>query len=543
MKELWLISEQGWQSYLSRLINKQTRLKTLEHLNPMVKGDRQQMLELLHATGQMKLGSYDDDEDDNDNGEPSPYELEGAYHYMVELYDNVAVLRISGTLVSDYRWYNRIFDEVSYPEIISTCNYLQGLKDKGQIDTVVVAFDTPGGAVHGIETASSALETLGKNVKLLSHAETQMTSGGVWLGVSAKTITANRMAVVASIGVIAVHMSYDRMLKEAGIDATVMRSGSEKALGTPYEKFSDEAKALMQESMDLVHEEFKTRVRTAKNLTPAQVEAISTGRSWMAFQPEVSVLIDGITTLDAVVAKHVAVHNPRNSAINPIFSVQIIGEEAGTMKVKVLNEKGQAAVASGLSCEDAFKDASMYELREASTAEEGNDGAKPAVSEGGEGQSEGGEGGEGQGVNEGGEGGKPAVSETCTQPAATVDAGLQTRLEESLRANGRLEAKIETLTAQLAEKDQALAQAAVSAGNLEAIALSAVNKMEVSLGISNSDESLKGAALVERHTQISAKFNKRFSIGAKAQVPAGDDLSARETVSDDALELTRRLGK
>lgn len=537
MNELWLISEQGWQGYLSRLINKQARLKTLEHLNPMVKDDRQQMLELLQATGQMKLGSYDDDDEDDDNSdEPSPYELEGSYHYMVELYDNVAVLRISGTLVSDYRWYNRIFDDVSYPEIISSCNYLQGLKDKGQIDTVIIAFDTPGGAVHGIETAASALETLGKSVKLLSHAETQMTSGGVWLGVSAKTITANRMAVVASIGVIAVHMSYDRMLKEAGIDATVMRSGDEKALGTPYEPFSEEAKALMQESMDLVHEEFKTRVRTAKNLTPAQVEAISTGRSWMAFQPEVSVLIDGITTLDAVVAKHVAVHNPRNSAINPIFSVQIIGEEAGTMKVKVLNEKGQAAVASGLSCEDAFKDASMYELRDA-TSDEGGEGSKPAV----EGD-KGGEGGEGGG-DEGGEGGNPGVTDDVTKPAVTADAGLQTRLEESLRANGRLEAKIETLTAQLAEKDQVIAQAAVAAGTLEAIALTAVNKMEVSLGITNSDDSLKGAALVERHTQVSEKFNKRFSIGARAQVPAGDDLSARDTVNDDALELARRLGK
>ena len=536
MKELWLISEQGWQGYLSRLISKQARLKTLEHLNPMVTEDRQQMLELLQATGQLKLGSYDDDDEEDDNDEPSPYEVEGAYHYMVELYDNVAVLRISGTLVSDYRWYNRIFDDVSYPEIISSCNYLQKLKDNGQIDTVIVAFDTPGGAVHGIETASSALETLGKSVKLLSHAETQMTSGGVWLGVSAKTITANRMAVVASIGVIAVHMSYDRMLKEAGIDATVMRSGEEKALGTPYEPFSEEAKALMQESMDLVHEEFKTRVRVAKNLTPAQVEAISTGRSWMAFQPEVSVLIDGITTLDAVVAKHIAVHNPRNSAINPIFSVQIIGEEAGTMKVKVLNEKGQAAVAAGLSCEDAFKDASMYELRDA-TSDAGAEGSKPAV----EGD-KGGEGGEGGG-DESGAGDNPGVTDDVTKPAVTADAGLQTRLEESLRANGRLEAKIETLTAQLAEKDQVIAQAAIAAGTLEAIALTAVNKMEVALGTATSDESLKGAALVARHTQISEKFNTAFSTGAKAQVPAGEDLSARATASDDLIELNRRLGK
>lgn len=532
MKELWLISEAGWQGYLSRMISKQARLSVLESLNPNLRDDRRKMLDILVSSGKLRVGNWDDEEGDGGEGddEPSPYVVEGAYHYMVELYDNVAVLRISGTLVPDYHWWNRIYDDVSYPEIISCCNYLQGLKDNGQIDTVVLAFDTPGGAVHGIETAANALETLGKSVKLISHAETQMTSGGVWLGVSAKKISANRMAVVASIGVIAVQMSYYRMLEEAGIDATVMRSGSEKALGTPYEKFSDKAKEVMQEGMDIVHQEFKNRVQEGRGMSTADVEKISTGRSWMAFQPEVSKLIDEITTLDAVVAKHIAVHNPRNSAINPIFSVQVIGKEAGTMKVKVLNEKGQAAVAAGLSAEEALKDASMYDVRDA--VEEGT---KPAATE---------EGKKPQGD------GKPAVTEEGkktegegSKPAVTEEAvSLQQRLDESLKANGRLEAKIETLNERLAEKDQALELAASSAANLEVIALSAINKMEVALGTSTSDASLKGSALVARHTQITEKFNATFSVGSKATVPAGDDLSAR-SVSDDEFELKRRLTK
>lgn len=329
MNELWLISEAGWQGYLARMIHKQAQMKSLAGLNPFNASDRKEISSHIQGLQGMKLW-YDDEEDDDiqvdgQDKEPSPYELAGAYHYMVDIKENVAVLHISGTLVSDYNWYNRIFDEISYPEIISSIDYLMGLHEAGTIDTVVVNYNTPGGAVHGIETAAHALETMGKSLKMVSHAETQMTSGGVWLGVSAKHISANRMAVVASIGVIAVHMSYNRMLTEAGIDATVMRSGSEKALGTPYEAYDDKAKAIMQESMDLVHQEFKTRVGAGRNLTPAQVETISTGRSFMAFQPEVSILIDEVTTLDAVVAKHIAVHNPRTSATNfNLSSVQIL---------------------------------------------------------------------------------------------------------------------------------------------------------------------------------------------------------------------------
>lgn len=533
MNELWLISEAGWQGYLSRMIHKQAQMKSLTGLNPFNASDRKEISNHVQGLQGMKLW-YDDEEDDDETQvdgerEPSPYELAGAYHYMVDIKENVAVLHISGTLISDYHWYNRIFDEISYPEIISSIDYLMGLHESGTIDTVVVNYNTPGGAVHGIETAAHALETMGKSLKMVSHAETQMTSGGVWLGVSAKHISANRMAVVASIGVIAVHMSYNRMLTEAGIDATVMRSGSEKALGTPYEAYDAKAKAIMQESMDLVHQEFKTRVGAGRNLTPAQVETISTGRSFMAFQPEVSILIDEVTTLDAVVAKHVAVHNPRTSATNFNLSpVQIIGEGAGTMKVKVLNAKGQAAVAAGLAAEQAFLDASMYEEREATAADNVDD--KGVV-----------EDKDNKDVLD--KPTEPAVKEGVTEPVVKDgdDKGIQQRLDDSLKANGRLEAKIEQLQGEVAAGKEALSLAAAAATSLEVIALTSINKMEVALGTSTSDSSLKGAAIVARHTQITEKFNQTFSIGAKASVPAGDDLSLRGTDADSD-ELNRRLG-
>lgn len=531
MNELWVISEAGWQGHLARLVHKQAQLKVLTEINPFKVEDRERLELITINSKAMKMGDWDDDEDEN--GEPSPYTVEGAYHYMVELHDNVAVLRISGTLINEYKWYNRWMDDVSYPEIISSANYLMGLQEAGTIDTVVIAFDTPGGAVHGIETAANALETLGKSVKLISHAETQMTSGGVWLGVSAKHISANRMATVASIGVLAVHMSYNRMLTEAGIDATVMRSGHEKALGTPYEAYSEKAKAVMQESMDIVHQEFKTRVQLGRNLTPAQVETISTGRSWMAFQPEVSILVDEITTLDAVVAKHMTVHNPRNSATNfNLSAVQIIGEGAGTMKVKVLNEKGQAAVAAGITAEQAFKDPTMFEEREATAAEAaGNVDVKDDTKD-----DKGIKDGKKDEVVKDDKGGD--VNKDVKED---VTLSLQDRLDASLRANGKLEAKIETLEGQVADGKAALELQATSAASLEVIALSAINKMEVALGTATSDSALKGAALVSRHASITEKFNTTFSVGSKATVPVDQDLSARGG-DEDAHELNRRLG-
>lgn len=531
MNDLWLITEDGWRAYLARMLQRAPMLKALMELNPLNKGDRKK-LRSISAEQEMQVWYDDEDEDDDGNRLPSMYTLAGAYRYMVEEYNNVAVLRISGDLVPEYVWYNRYMDSVSYPEIISCCDHLHDRAAAGIIDTVVVAFDTPGGAVHGIETAANALEELGKKVKLISHAETQMTSGGVWLGVSAPRVSANRMAVVASIGVIAVHMSYNRMLKEAGIDATVMRSGSEKALGTPYEELTPEAKAIRQESMDLVHEEFRTRVQKGRGLTRQQILDISTGRSWMAFQPEVSTLIDEVTTLDAVVQRHVAVHNPTHSA--PTFSmadssvVRIVSTGTGSMKVKVLNAKGQAAVAAGLSVEDAMKDSTMFELREAVSDEEG----------GSEGDGTGDKPKDGEDDSDEEDGEEPGKKDDDADKKVAAPA-FSDQLSEALKANGRLEAKVESLNEQITSLKAAGSLKEGHVANLEKIALAAVNKMEVALGVATSEAS--GAALVERYADISGRFEQRFKVGAQAKRAIDENLSQAAVVSDEQEELKRRL--
>lgn len=542
MKGIWLITEDGWRAFKAKLTNLQVGLQAA--------GDQQvQLVDIdedwqlnpqqeLQLRGQLGMKVSDDDDEDGYH-DPEPFD------YMVEVTGNVAVMRIEGTLVPTNRWYNRYFGMVSHQEIVSAADQLLEMADAGQINTVVLDMRTPGGSVEGISDSSKAIDTLGKRVTLLAHASSMMTSGGAWLTANAKKITAERMAIVGSIGVIAVSVSYARAYEQAGIDATVLRSGDEKALGHPLEKLTARAKEIKLEMMDAVHDEFRQRIGTGRNLTASQVADISTGRSWLALQVAPGPLVDELSTLEQVVAQRIAVHNPRSSMPGGYRMADIatlfIDEGTKEMKIKVLNDKGIAAVAAGMSKEEALKDASMFSIEEVELAD-GQDPAQAAEQPAGEGAAD-----DDEDDEDGEEGGEQAASEGAGEEqgaaAAVAAPGMDATLSALVadnktlaRENAKLEVKLEGLESQIADLNARMTLQASTLEGVEAIALEATNRMETALGSATSS-GLKGAALVERYASVKANFEKSFKVGPQARAVVDEN----NLSSNESTVLAQRL--
>lgn len=528
---LWLITDDGWRAHLSRIQSTQASLQaaTQQPIDISEEGTLQLNAPQIKALRE-SLSISDDDE------------AQRPFQYLVEVVKNVAVITIEGPLVAEEAWYNRFLGVVSYGELISAVEELSDLATNGEIDTVVMNMRTPGGSVAGIDEASRAFDMLGQQVTLLAHADTQMTSGGAWLTAKAARITANRMSVVGSIGVIAISVSHHRRLKEMGIDVEVMRSGSEKALGHPYEPLSDRAREIRQETMDLVHGEFKQRIGEGRGLNLSQVAEISTGRSWMAMQVTPGPLVDELSTLEQVVARRVAVHNPRSSSLGMRLAdraVLIKGEGANDMKIKILNEKGVAAVAAGMDKLAALADASMYTIEEVNEAD-------PAVTDVVVVE------GEGDAVTDLPAGDDPASVEDAPNTdkpdtpavAAPVNESvlaaqlteLRTENKQLIRAQAKAELTIEGLQAKVDDAESRAQISATAISTLESIASEAMNRMEVALGVTTT-EGAKGAALVERYSSVKTRFEAAFRIGAQSRVPTAENILDQRSTD----ELSQRL--
>jgi ClpP class serine protease len=109
------------------------------------------------------------------------------------------------------------------------------------------------------------------------------------------------MSVVGSIGVIAVHQEFSKQLAAAGVTVKVLRAGKYKALATPVEPLSSAAEAQMQARLDAVYQVFVEHVAESRGVTFAQADKMAQGREFFGREALDAGLVDGITTLGAVI--------------------------------------------------------------------------------------------------------------------------------------------------------------------------------------------------------------------------------------------------
>lgn len=443
----------------------------------------------------------------------------GEFSYMADLVGNLAVITISGSLTSKNRPYNRMFGMVSYDEIR---NAVFAATEHPEVAGIVLNMDTPGGQASGVSELSDFLTQVDAELKpIYTYAGTTMASGGYWLGSVGREIYASKLATVGSIGVITVHVSYEKMLKEDGIEVTVLRAGEFKALGSPYEKLDDKARTQIESQMNTIYDVFLETVAENRGTSVnALKETAAEGRVFIGADSVTVGLVDHITSFDAAIndiSKKV-----KSSSTVPFKpqSETTIGVIDMPGKKKVLTDKGVAAIESGIPESEVYGDPEMV-----TEIEEEEDQSEPTASAE-----------EGAGAAEADDGSDDSDDEGEDSPAAKFtghDSQLVTTMFDKITD---LTTQLATVKAELATSTQKLDEAVSTQDALIKIAIQAVQKMEVSLG--GSPSKLTGMApsvVLDHYNRVHAQFNQRFKVGASAEVPADSDVEDRGATEDNTV--------
>lgn len=467
-------------------------------------GDDQSMLHTRTALDQMRQASaepklYAGDEDDDTPDFPD-------YNYMLTRHQDVAVLSISGSMVSKESWYNRYFGLVSYQEVRNAAI----VAGEAGVRALLLDVDTNGGSAEGIGELSDFLKEFDKTIPIYTYSGTKMLSAGYWIGAIGRKIYSSAMTLQGSIGVVSAHFSYARQLQMAGIDVTMFRAGEFKALGSPYEKLDDKAKADIEARMGKFYDLFLNHVSSERGIAiPALIENAAEGRVFMGADAIKAGLVDEITTFDKAIAAVMGEVGHRRPAIS-VPPQQTIGMDA--MKRK-LSDKGLAAVASGMDEKLALADPALSEEVKVKTAEElaAEEAATklaapeaPAL-----------------------EDKKPA--EEPTAPAKPAEAGLSdAALDKIISLSGELaESKAETKRLQASEQERS-----AHMSTLMKICGDAINRMELPLGRSaTSFTGMSAETLINTYHRTLSDFNSKMKIGAQAEVPGDADLGTTKTTA------------
>jgi signal peptide peptidase SppA len=246
--------------------------------------------------GEMALKYAEEGEDGEDGEDEGNFD---GYDHMINMHGNVAIVSVSGPMVPKTSFITEFFGITSYEDIR---NALAAVVNSKKAKAIVMNWDTPGGAVSGTKETSDLITKIDTRfLPVYSSANSNMLSAGMWLGSSARDISANTMSSVGSIGVVAIHVEMSEAMKRSGITTTVFRAGARKALGDPYSPLSKKASEEIQSDINYIHTQFMNHVAEERNMSPSEITAVADGRTFWGPEAKKIGLVDNIRTLEELV--------------------------------------------------------------------------------------------------------------------------------------------------------------------------------------------------------------------------------------------------
>ncbi len=183
----------------------------------------------------------------------------------------------------------------------ATIKRIHTYRDDPSVKAIVLRIDTPGGSVAPVQEIFTELEKIEKPI--VASMGGSAASGGYYIACAADTIVANPGTLTGSIGVIMQFTRMKGLYDKVGLEHQVVKSGQFKDTGSPFRELTEQERAVLQATVDDVHNQFVDAIFTARGnlLTRAEVVELADGRIFSGKQALESKLIDQLGNLpDAI---------------------------------------------------------------------------------------------------------------------------------------------------------------------------------------------------------------------------------------------------
>jgi ClpP class serine protease len=216
---------------------------------------------------------------------------------LLTVYENVGIISASGMLTNRDSEYNRWAGLVSYNELKQAA--LEAIEEYG-VKSLVYDWNSPGGHVSGMRGHSDFVRSL--DIPTFSHSSSTTASAALFQAISTDTFHIDDLTTVGSVGVVRIVASRARMLKEAGYDVKVIKSGAKKMAGNEYEPLSKENETYIQAQVMYMANKFYDFVSEMRGLQLTGLSEIKSGRTFIGEQAVSIGLVDGIADFNQVMA-------------------------------------------------------------------------------------------------------------------------------------------------------------------------------------------------------------------------------------------------
>lgn len=208
----------------------------------------------------------------------------------------VAIIPVHGTLI------NRFSSSWSY---VTGYNYLTrmvGLAGQDpDVSAIVYDVNTYGGEAAGCFECSREMRRLANGKPTMAVIDSNCYSAGMAVASAADKIVSIPSGGAGSIGVVAMHISMEKLLSDFGIKITFIHSGEHKVDGNPFEDLPEDVEAEIQADVDASREEFAQLIADHRKMDKKAVMNTE-ARCYRAEDARKLGLIDAVATPSQAVA-------------------------------------------------------------------------------------------------------------------------------------------------------------------------------------------------------------------------------------------------
>lgn len=169
------------------------------------------------------------------------------------------------------------------------------------IKAIVLRIDSPGGAVVPAQEIYKEIRKAAQKKNVIVSMGSVAASGGYYIASPATKIIANPGTLTGSIGVIMEVPNVGGLMDKLGIKTEVVKSGRHKDMASVFRGIGKEERAILQDVLDNVHEQFIKAVAEGRTMLYDDVKKIADGRVFTGEQALTVGLIDELGSLEDAV--------------------------------------------------------------------------------------------------------------------------------------------------------------------------------------------------------------------------------------------------
>jgi len=207
----------------------------------------------------------------------------------------VAIVPIRGE-ITDTGCECNIFGCPECASVEDVKNMLKAADEDMSVKAIVLDINSGGGGViPSMEMMNIVKKTKKPVVAKISDIGT---SGAYLVASAADKIVADKNSITGSIGVVMYVQQYYKLMEKIGINMTVIKSGENKDIGSPYRPTSKEEEKELKILVEEVFENLVEEIAKNRNLSKEYVRSISDGSIYLGTHAKDIGLVDYVGDMD-----------------------------------------------------------------------------------------------------------------------------------------------------------------------------------------------------------------------------------------------------